>query len=329
MNKELLKLAIKKKLMEEKGLDEKEAEKYANAVVNGDENKIDERQKYVDATMGTLARSSEILQTMPPEVRSAIAPVLMQSVSSLNPTSPTIDEDLKKTAIELKMIGDWLSGGKKDDEELKKEIEDLKKQLLEKKEKEKEEKYMREISELNNKLESLEAFIANKLSNKNEEEKDKDPVNVLISQLDEAEAKRKRLQKLLGVEETKKKDMDMDEIIEELKKKGYDIRGPPTPDDIRKMQEEFMRKLEEEKEKERKKAMAEIERETAKERIQATKEIVNNVIAQIVSLFKPQAPVTAGSETQTSQNVSSAERMREIARKAKELRKKVEEANKE
>ena len=321
MEEELVKEVVKKKLIEEKGLSEAEAEKYAKMITQ----KKEKKSEYIDETMGVLARGAEIMQSMPPEVRKAVAPVLTQSAMSLSTSSSTFDEDMKKMMIELKMVEQIFGNKKKSEEsELKKDIEELKKQLLEKKEREKEEKYMKELNDLKKQLTELKQALTQ--PPEEESEGSNDPIEGLVNLLDVADTTKKRLRNLLGVEENVKNKVDMDEIIKKLREQGYDIKGPPTREELERMKEEYRREMERIREEERRKIEAQVERETAKERVQATKEIVNNIITQVVSIFKPQATATqtssSTSQTPTSQ-VSNVEKMREIAKKAKELRTKV------
>ena len=316
MSEELLKMGIKKKLMEEKGLSEEEADAYANMVMK--KNDASEKEQYIDSTMGVLARSSEIMQSMPPEARSAITPVLSQNLMSLSPESDTVMEDMKKIAIELKMVDMILGGNKKEDEsDVKKEIEELKKELLAKKEKEKEEKYVEEISSLRREL----MMIREELNDKDEPniKEPKDPAVELMEKIEEAEGYKKKVRAALGIKDEPQveKQPKLDEIIEMLKEQGYEVKGPPSITDLQELQRKWQSEVERAKQEEREKVNKEVEREIQKERIKATKEVVNTVIKQIVGLFaQPQGQAPASQPAQSR----DPNALRTMIKKAKELK---------
>ena len=116
----------------------------------------------------------------------------------------------------------------------------------------------------------------------------------------------------------------MEDIIEELKKQGYEIKGPPSWEEIQRLQRQWQEEIERAKEEERKKVDMQIEKEIQKERINATKEIVNNVIKHIVSLFAPAgSAVKSSGNAQAGNSVNNVDRIRQVAKKAKELRREV------
>jgi len=242
------KVLAKKKLVEEAGLSEEEAEALASVIF--------EKEKKDDSMegLGKLAQAGEILQSIPPELRPAMMPVVQQSVMSSAQDDDFLKE-LQKTMMGLEVIRSYI-GTNKGSEEDKKIVEVLLDELREMKEKALEAEMQKKdavLEQLAQRFEENQKMIQELMmrvlekDGEGEEggEKKKDITERIVEDLEQVK-KMKELLKQLGMIKEGGGEIDKEKIIEMLRKEGYEIREPPSWEQINRMVQEGLKKKEQE-----------------------------------------------------------------------------------
>ena len=241
------KVLAKKKLIEEAGLSEEEAEALASVIF--------EKEKKDDSMeeLGKLAQAGEILQSIPPELRPAMMPVVQQSV-----LSPGQDDDflkeLQKTMMGLEVIRSYMNTNKGSEED-KKLIEVLLDELREMKEKaleaemQKKDAVLEQLAqrfEENQKM--IQEFMMRVLEGQGEksEGEKKDITERIVEDLQQVNKMKELLKQLGMIKEGGGEQIDKEKVIEMLRKEGYRIEGPPSWEVVERKLQEMMKKKEEE-----------------------------------------------------------------------------------
>ena len=240
------KVLAKKKLVEEAGLSEEEAEALASVIF--------EKEKKDDSMeeLGKLAQAGEILQSIPPELRPAMMPVVQQSVMSSAQDDDFLKE-LQKTMMGLEVIRSYI-GTNKGSEEDKKIVEVLLDELREMKEKALEAEMQKKdavLEQLAQKFEEnqkmIQEFMMRVLESQGEKsEEKKDITERIVEDLQQVNKMKELLKQLGMIKEGGGEQIDKEKVIEMLRKEGYRIEGPPSWEVVERKLQEMMKKKEEE-----------------------------------------------------------------------------------
>ncbi len=237
--KESAKISALKQLIKE-GYNEDEAMAIVNSAFNDEEDRA-------QGESGKIAYSREIVRNAQLEARSALLPWVQVQLQG---KKDDFFSEMNNTIVQLKMMEMVLGRGEEEREmsklmeRLANKIEDMRIKALEAEIQHRD----KEVEELKEQFKSFKEEIKDlmqRIPQRNSTPREKEDITTRITKDFQKLQEWKELLKELGMVEDRNT-MDEEEIIEQLRREGYRIKGPPTLEEVQRMVDEEVKKREQE-----------------------------------------------------------------------------------
>jgi len=289
-----------------------EAEKIVMPIL-AKKDKIEEYKNLMEKTVAF----GKIMSEIPEDTRSAIAPIIVRDL--IRDENDDFDtKAVERMATKLAVIKEAIrmATGGTDDEEKKKELE-IYRSMLEELRNEikelKEDKWKKELADLfsniNKTIKSLDERISKLEQGEPKGGKkgggaggEENPVEYLLKQIELMDKLKSELADKMGLTPKiegggEKQPISTKELIEQLKKMGYEVRPPPTWEDVKKMVQEAYKRAKQE-------AEAEHESKINEKQLEIVEGILTKAIDKLVGdIFGPlvQAYISSSMNKQQSE----------------------------
>ena len=237
--KESAKVSALKQLIKE-GYSEDEAMAIVNSVFNDEEDRA-------QGELGKIAYSREIVRNAQLEARSALLPSVQVQLQG---KKDDFFSEMKNTIVQLKIMEMVLGRDDEENSEMSKLIERLANKIEDMRIKALEAEIQhrdKEVEELKEQFKSFKEKIKDlmqRIPQRNSTPREEDITTRITKDFQKLQEWKELLKGLGMVEE--KDTMDEEEIIEQLRREGYRIKGPPTLEEVQRMVDEEVKKREQE-----------------------------------------------------------------------------------